>query len=134
MLKPIVMIKKLLFLLLLIPFATAFGQEHDCAYFKTGQFRIVDEAMGYEAMIERDENYQTEYTKGTGNIAKYKIDWKDDCNFELELVETNDKQAQDFIGTKFAIQITDIKELTYSFDITIVGTGHSSTYQMTKIE
>lgn len=128
------MIKKLLFLLLFTPFITAVGQEHDCAYFKTGQFRIADQASGYEAMIERDENYQTEYTKGTGNIAKYKIDWKDDCNFELELVETNDKQAQDFIGTKLAIQIKDIKELTYSFDITIIGTGHSSTYEMTKIE
>jgi len=128
------MIKKLLFLLVLLSAATSFGQEHDCDYFRTGQFRMVDEAMGYEAMIERDENYQTEYTKGTGNIAKYKIEWKNDCNFELELIETNSKQAQDFIGTKFAIKITDIEALTYSFDITIVGTGHTSTYQMSKIE
>ena len=90
--------------------------------------------MGYESMIERDDKTQTEYNKETGDITKYKVVWTDDCNYELELVETTNKEAQDFLGTKFGVLITEIEALTYTFDMTILGTGHTSTYQMTKIE
>lgn len=128
------MIQKLLFLLLFISPLASFGQEHDCAYFKTGQFRLAVPAMGYESMIERDDTTQTEYNKETGDITKYKVEWIDDCSYEIELIETTNKEAQDFLGTKFGILITEIEALTYTFDMTILGTGHTSTYQMTKIE
>ncbi|NND63663.1 MAG: hypothetical protein HKN48_10795 [Flavobacteriaceae bacterium] len=127
--------KTILFLIFFVVLTTSvLSQEHDCDYFKTGQFRISDKEIGYEGMIERDDNFQTEYTKGTGFISKYKVNWIDDCNYELLLVESNNPASKGSEDTSYLVSILEIKGLDVIIEIAIPGNDNLYQFTMTKIE
>ncbi len=126
--------RTLLLIFSLLFFTQLSAQEHDCDYFKTGQFRVSDEASGYEGMIERDDNYQTEYTKGSGHISKYKITWIDDCNYELLLEESNNPATKGYEEIPFLVSILEVNGLDVTIEIQIPGNDNLYQFVMTKVE
>ena len=126
--------KLILVFFITLSITSVLAQEHDCEYFKTGQFRVADEKSGYEGMIERDENFQTEYTKGSNHISKYKITWIDDCNYELLLVESNNPATKGYEDMPFLISIVDVNGLDITIEIQIPGTDDIYPFVMSKIE
>jgi hypothetical protein len=84
----------------------------DCKQYKTGKFRfsavIDDKAVHY--LIERNNDTQTESYLDSGVVAYYKINWKDDCTYQLVyLNETASLPEQELkMKRKMVIQATII--------------------------
>lgn len=79
----------LIFVLIAFPF-TNFSQPKDCQKFRTGNFVNVDED-GPGTLIKRTEKYQIEKNSKTGVKIKLKVEWLDDCTYQLKLVKGNGK-------------------------------------------
>ncbi len=84
----------------------------DCNNFKTGRFKqIINDSIIY--YYDREENYQIE-TFGEGK-SKYKIDWINNCKYELTLTESNNPYAKEYIGLKMIVNIYESTDTTYKF-------------------
>lgn len=96
-----------------------------CKDFKNGKFEIIVD--NNKIIIERFDSVQWKKTP-LGN-AKYKVTWKSDCEYVLELAETDIESFKKIIGRKYDIEIVDTKESEYTFKCTVVGIGfvHKST-------
>ena len=57
----------------------------NCKQYKNGKFRfsdiINDKTVHY--IVERNNEMQTEHYLETGTVATYKVNWKDDCTYQL---------------------------------------------------
>ncbi|MES2836615.1 MAG: hypothetical protein V4667_03750 [Bacteroidota bacterium] len=75
----------------------------NCKDFRTGKFEINIDTIKVE--IERSKKFQYEKVSSIGS-AKYKITWPSNCEYVLELVETNISIFKDIpIGTKYYVKI-----------------------------
>lgn len=101
--------KKLLFTLALI--FPLVGIAQDCQDFKTGTFRLKDEAGNYvpNYSIVRKKNLQIE-TIGE-NYIKTKVVWIDDCTSELILIKSDILDVPK--GTVTRVKITSTFEGGY---------------------
>jgi len=60
-------------------------QKHiDCSKFRKGKFELHSKYDNSVSLIQRNDSIQTEYNKTTGHIAKAKIKWKSECEYELQ--------------------------------------------------
>jgi hypothetical protein len=82
----------------------------DCKQYKNGKFRfsavIDDKRVHY--VIERSNDTQIEHSVESGTVATYKINWKDDCAYQLVyLHETASLPEQELkMKRKMVVQTT----------------------------
>lgn len=97
-----------------------------CEEFKTGRFGY-QEKPG-DIVIERFETKQFERSKSEGFEDEYKIIWKNDCEYQLVLMKTNDSfEAMRPKLDTMTVRITETGEKGYNFmaflnDTTFNGT------------
>jgi len=104
---------ELIFLFLLLNVSTVFSQtdkQLNCQNFKTGTFEIYVDTL--RIIIERNLEFQVERTI-LGN-SKYKITWKNDCEYDTELIETDFNLFKDHIGRIYHTKITSTKDDKYA--------------------
>lgn len=93
--------------------STIYGQE-DCAKFKTGKFKNIENGI-VAAEIERDDTIQIEKY---GEIeVRLKIVWIDDCNYRLIFIEGNDafwnSRPKDSPTPDLIVRIIETNENSY---------------------
>ena len=83
-----------------------------CQKFKTGKFKdVVNDSIIY--YYERNLETQIEtYGKGK-NI--YKINWINECKYEVILIETNNPFSSNRIGSKMTFNIYESNEYSYKY-------------------
>lgn len=64
---------------------------NDCSYFRTGKFTFKEAP---QAIVDRDNQFQTERVPATGWFIKMSITWTSDCTYELRLVDTNSRKTR----------------------------------------
>lgn len=70
-------------------------------------------------VTERKEGLQFERT-AIGN-SKNKVTWMSDCEYELELIETEVEFSRKNIGRKYQIRIIETQEKQYSYECRVKG-------------
>ncbi len=114
---------------------TANAQQQDCKRFKNGNFKQTD-STGEVWMIERKSSKQIEYNDFYKMKLRFKVKWKDDCTYTLKLkkiLENPDNQPFPK-GLVVTVNITDVKEKSYSQTATSSLTNKSLKSQVALIE
>ena len=93
---------------------SAFGQNKDCAQFKNGKFKIIEENME-NSIIVRNGDVQIEYGEYSQLKVELKVTWVDDCNYTLTLVQVieNPKGMNIPTGMVLYVEIIETKEQSY---------------------
>jgi hypothetical protein len=113
-------IKFFLTSLILLSFSSVNSQSNhdlDCSKFKNGTFEM--NLDGMKIITDRNEEIQIEKSKL--GFSKYKVNWKSDCEYELELTETNLEFMENSIGWVFQVKIMDTKENEYTYECRVEG-------------
>ncbi len=89
-----------------------------CEDLKRGIYYCYDKT-GAEAIIRREEGFQYENEKKTGDSTMYKIEWVDDCTYTLKYVSGSAKQeagvAKLLKDHKFAFEVTKVTDKYYVY-------------------
>lgn len=95
----------------------AFSQNNDCKQFKVGSF--------YYPMIKKDANStirtkskQVSYNKKSDMTLTWKMDWINDCGYEMTLKKIKNNGGIYSVGDKIIVQIVNIEGKCYYFDAT----------------
>ncbi|MFN8208899.1 MAG: hypothetical protein U0T82_16050 [Bacteroidales bacterium] len=87
--------------------------------FKTGKFSYLSWIADTMAYVQRDQDFQTEYSGNSAIVSKFRIKWETNTDYSLKLVETNDPDLS-FLKKSDAIRInilkTSEKGYLYYFD------------------
>lgn len=84
--------------------------------FKTGKFKYLTNDSDTSAYFIRDDKFQIEYFDNSKFQAKFKIKWKNNFQYELSFVETNDPNLS-FLkkGDKLDVKILKSDTDTYLY-------------------
>lgn len=109
--------KKIILILLLIPFVSCFNVERNCADFKTGTFSFSQQINGKEktATFVRTENLQIETFEG--KIDSASVRWVNDCEYVLQKLNPKNREEKKAI----AIKILSTTKKAYTFEYNFVG-------------
>ena len=58
----------------------------DCSSIKNGKFEYRSQFSATPVIIERSDSIQIETNEGTGLKMKFKVEWLDNCKYQLTLV------------------------------------------------
>jgi hypothetical protein len=68
----------------------------NCKQYKTGRFRFsLNDVKKTSFIIERNNNTQTEKYEDSGIVCNYKINWKDECTYQLVYLNGNENQTRE---------------------------------------
>ena len=96
-------------IILLLLTLNSFGQEKDCSNFKIGEFTYSD--PDYADLITiRTDSFQTDRYPEMGWEMISKVKWLTKCKYEIEYIKVNKPMLESIIGTKYVIEIIEIKE------------------------
>jgi len=76
--------------------------------FKAGKFTYLTWIADTMAYVQRDQEFQTEYSGNSAVISKFRIKWDSNTNYSLKLVETNDSDLS-FLKKSDAIKVSILK-------------------------
>lgn len=97
----------------------------DCSMLKNGSYSYTVESTGEKVEVVRKGNIQLEKTPAKGQYHKYQIDWIDDCDYTLRLLETNRPMvtAADSMMTKviFKVKVTEVQQDYFLYSMTVDG-------------
>ena len=62
---------------------------NDCKSFREGTFKMYSKSDNSYIIIHREDSIQTETIMKTGNSVKWKVIWKNDCEYSLQFINTN---------------------------------------------
>lgn len=65
------------------------SQQKSCKEFKTGSFSIHSEITGTNFLIKRNDSTQIQTETETGNTSEWKIEWINDCEYNIYLIKDN---------------------------------------------
>lgn len=102
----------------------------NCTEFKEGKYEMFVDTL--RIIVERKDGIQTE--KSSLGFSKYLVEWKDDCNYELELYETNIDFSKSNLGKKYQIEITTTNSNQYSYKCTMKGTNFIDVGTLNRLE
>ena len=111
------------------------SQSLNCDEFKTGKYFLPDEE-GNEYLIHRKKRTQTEQLEGDGTIVKFKVQWIDDCTYELRFKKfvKNPKGHKDYPKDLVVrVEILEVYENSYLQKSVMVGVGGPEEAIMTKV-
>ncbi|WGD33864.1 hypothetical protein [Olleya sp. YS] len=93
----------IIFLITLIGYA----QEKECIDFKVGKFTYSN--PDYSDLITiRKDTLQIDYYPNLGWELTSKVNWLNDCKYEIIYTEVNDSKLDLLIGVRFVIEIIEI--------------------------
>jgi hypothetical protein len=97
----------------------------DCAKYKSGKFIFyekrsdVPERINF--LVERDGADQKETNLKTGDVTNFKVKWNSDCEYQLQLLKSTDKQldsmAQYTNDVKMKTTIIEVTADYYLFEV-----------------
>ena len=99
--------KKLLTFILLLLTLSSCAQEKNCAEFKTGKFKYVDEKLPFE--IIRNDTLQIERNLKTSVEIHTSVEWKSECEYILtykKIININ-RDVSDIIGKQIFVNILE---------------------------
>jgi hypothetical protein len=69
----------------------------DCKRYKTGKFRFTANYNGkpIHFILERNDATQTEVCEELNAVANYKVNWKDDCSYQLVFLNGTDSLPEE---------------------------------------
>ncbi|MEP5339450.1 MAG: hypothetical protein ABJL44_14360 [Algibacter sp.] len=105
----------------------------NCVDFKTGKFEVVDTSLNHHIIFERNKDFQIEKNQNSGAVTKCKVKWINNCTYVLTYLETEEKQAQEFIGKTLTVTITKIEGVKYYFDAFLNGNEIKISHYVTKL-
>ncbi|RAJ13256.1 hypothetical protein [Olleya aquimaris] len=86
---------------------TGKAQDKECLNFKVGKFKYTN--PDYSDLITiRKDTLQIDYYPNFGWELTSKINWLNDCKYEMIYIAVNDSKLDLLIGTKFVIEIMEI--------------------------
>lgn len=85
----------------------------DCAKFRTGRFQYIDSS--WIVTIKRTKNIQEELVIKTGLKTRFKINWVEDCAYEIKQVWTNRKADRKKNGSVTRVNIIKTYENRYDY-------------------
>jgi hypothetical protein len=100
-----------------------------CQDFKYGVFKMTVDTL--KIVVERKDEFQFERT-AIGN-SKYKVVWHSDCEYQLELIETNIDFSKKHIGRVFQIIIIETRQNQYSYECRVKGIEYLDTGTLTRL-
>lgn len=101
-----------------------------CKDFKHGKFEMI--ADNKKITVERTDSVQWERT--SLGISKYKVTWKSECEYILELVETDIDNFKKIIGRKYEVKIVNTKANEYQYECSVEGIGFIDKNTLKKVE
>lgn len=108
-------------------------QEHDCAYFKTGTFSLIDSEKNLNTTIVRTDSLQTETNNITGAVTKASVTWTDSCTYQMTYLESSSEAAGNIIGKTLVVRMVNIENETYNYTAKLKGSNYTSGNSITKI-
>ncbi len=103
---------RILIFVILTFFFTRVQTPDKCQNFKEGVFVMYFDTVKIE--LERNKYFQIERT--IEGSSKYKITWKSECNYELELLETELPELTSLIGIKYHVTIFPLTDKEYTYE------------------
>lgn len=103
----------------------------DCREFKQKRYYYYLEANGSKTRVEIHEGFWTDtFTDST--YSKLKFKWLNDCEFEIEFIESNNESRKNMSkkGDTYRYSIIDRKENYYDMVLEVVGAGQLSRFKM----
>lgn len=103
----------------------------DCREFKQKRYYYYLEANGSKTRVEIHEGFWTDtFTDST--YSKLKFKWINDCEFEIEFIESNNESRKNMSkkGDTYRYSIIDRKENYYDMVLEVVGAGQLSRFKM----
>jgi tetratricopeptide (TPR) repeat protein len=76
--------------------------------FKSGKFTYLSWISDTMAYVQRDQEFQTEYSGNSSIVSKFRIKWDSNTNYSLKLVETNDPDLG-FLKKSETIKVSILK-------------------------
>lgn len=114
-------LKLYLLIALAIPFISFIHVAPDCSIMKAGTFKYLDVPDDPSAYFEIDGKKHTEYHENGKYIMRSKIEWINECTYELTL-KKSDNPALDFKrGTTMRVTIEDTQGNIISYKATMGG-------------
>lgn len=114
----------LLFLLFAISCRPAPGPK-DCSMLRNGMYSYTVESTGEKVEVVRKDNIQLETNSSGGYYHKYRIDWIDECEYTLTLLETDKPLTTlaDSMMTKavFDVKVTEVQQDYFLYSMTVDG-------------
>ena len=87
-----------------------------CRKFHQGMFKYGD-APWAKYTIKRDCEFQYEYDENGTQQHKTKLEWVDNCNYNITFLEIADPKAQYLLNTTVNVKITSTTEDSYKYKI-----------------
>src|SRR5690348_3885653 len=106
----------------------------NCKSYKTGKFRIVSKELSIETAIERRKNIQIEKDLKTNATAKFKVTWVSDCEYELDILEGEEKMMNFFKGKTLIIRILETYKDGYKYEAQLKGTELIMTHTAERVK
>lgn len=103
----------------------------DCREFKQKRYYYYLEANGNKTRVEIHEGFWTDtFTDST--YSKLKLKWLNECEFEIEFIESNNESRKNMSkkGDTYRYSIIDRKENYYDMVLEVVGAGQLSRFKM----
>lgn len=91
-----------------------FSQSNDCTKFKIGTFKYANPEQEHFSIVRKD-SIQIETDTKTGYTMTGKVEWLDKCKYKLTYIKVSNDAHSFIIGTSFNVDITNIKNNSYTF-------------------
>lgn len=117
-------------ILLLFSTLAAYTQGLDCKEFRNGRFKFIDTKNGINMRVERLDNTQIETDINTNSRTVYRINWINDCEYEMTIVEGNSDYLRFYKSRTLIIKIIEKFSDGYRFEGHIKGTREYKTHFM----
>ncbi len=88
---------------------TTYAQDSNCAKFKTGTFKFNSFEFEGVRTIRRDSIQIDSFPEPINLKVISRVNWLSDCTYEFEYKEVSDTNSAHLIGTKYTIEIIEIK-------------------------
>ena len=122
-----------IFIVILIVASFAFNVNDDgCTEFRTGTFKNFENGVWTNTIIERTSEFQIERNVETGISSKDKIEWLDNCTYQLTPVLYNNKPVADKL-TKIIVRIISTENDSYEIQANFEGEDPSYWSKMVKV-
>jgi hypothetical protein len=102
----------------------------ECDKFKTGTFTYKEESFN-TVIITRTKKKQKEHDTKSGLKINFKIHWTGDCEYELILVWSNDKEIDKRNGSIIKVKVINI--FSDSYEYTADYNGNTTEYTVVRM-
>ena len=92
-----------------------------CTDYRTGKYRLTDTKNDLEYLIVRNDSTQLEKNVKTGEVTTFKVNWINDCQYSLSILEGNEDIMNFYEGKTLDVKIVNIFKDGYQFEATMEG-------------